>query len=225
MNDDATIAVVGLGYVGLPLAVEFGKKFRTVGFDLSAAKIEAYRRYVDPTREVSTEELRAATRLSVTDDPAQLGLADFIVVAVPTPIDEAHQPDFGPLLGASESVGRNLKRGATVVFESTVYPGATEEICIPVIERHSGMQWRRDFFVGYSPERINPGDREHFADAHHQGRIRRFARNARAGRRDLRQHHHRRRAPGEQHQGCRSGKGHREHAARSHNIALMNEPR
>jgi UDP-N-acetyl-D-galactosamine dehydrogenase len=161
MNDDATIAVVGLGYVGLPLAVEFGKKFRTVGFDLSAAKIEAYRRHVDPTREVSTEELRAATRLSVTDDPAQLGLADFIVVAVPTPIDEAHQPDFGPLLGASESVGRNLKRGATVVFESTVYPGATEEICIPVIERHSGMQWRRDFFVGYSPERINPGDREH----------------------------------------------------------------
>jgi UDP-N-acetyl-D-galactosamine dehydrogenase len=148
MIDDATIAVVGLGYVGLPLAVEFGKKFRTVGFDLSAAKIEAYRRHVDPTREVSTEELRAATKLSVTNDPTQLGLADFIIVAVPTPVDEAHQPDFGPLLGASESVGRNLKRGATVVFESTVYPGATEEICIPVIEKHSGMQWRRDFFVG-----------------------------------------------------------------------------
>jgi UDP-N-acetyl-D-galactosamine dehydrogenase len=161
MIDDATIAVVGLGYVGLPLAVEFGKKFRTVGFDLSAAKIEAYRRHVDPTREMSSEELRAATKLAVTNDPAQLGLADFIVVAVPTPVDEAHQPDFGPLLGASESVGRNLKRGATVVFESTVYPGATEEICIPVIEKHSGMQWRRDFFVGYSPERINPGDREH----------------------------------------------------------------
>jgi UDP-N-acetyl-D-galactosamine dehydrogenase len=161
MIDDVTIAVVGLGYVGLPLAVEFGKKFRTVGFDLSAAKIEAYRRHVDPTREMSSEELRAATKLAVTNDPAQLGLADFIVVAVPTPVDEAHQPDFGPLLGASESVGRNLKRGATVVFESTVYPGATEEICIPVIEKHSGMQWRRDFFVGYSPERINPGDREH----------------------------------------------------------------
>jgi len=159
--DDATIAVVGLGYVGLPLAVEFGKKFTTVGFDLSAAKIDAYRRHVDPTREVSTDELRAASRLSVTNDPAQLALADFIVVAVPTPVDDAHQPDFAPLLGASESVGRNLKRGATVVFESTVYPGATEEICIPVIEKHSGMQWRRDFFVGYSPERINPGDREH----------------------------------------------------------------
>jgi len=161
MVDDTTIAVVGLGYVGLPLAVEFGKKFRTVGFDLSAAKIDAYRRHVDPTREVSTDELRAATKLEVTNDPTQLGLADFIVVAVPTPVDEAHQPDFGPLLGASESVGRNLKRGATVVFESTVYPGATEEICIPMIEKHSGMQWRRDFFVGYSPERINPGDREH----------------------------------------------------------------
>ena len=161
MIDDATIGVVGLGYVGLPLAVEFGKKFATVGFDLSAAKIDAYRRHVDPTREVSTEELRAASRLSVTNDPTQLALADFIVVAVPTPVDEAHQPDFGPLLGASEAVGRNLKRGATVVFESTVYPGATEEICIPVIEKHSGMQWRRDFFVGYSPERINPGDREH----------------------------------------------------------------
>ena len=161
MVDDTTIAVVGLGYVGLPLAVEFGKKFRTVGFDLSAAKIDAYRRHVDPTREVSPDELRAATKLEVTNDPTQLGLADFIVVAVPTPVDEAHQPDFGPLLGASESVGRNLKRGATVVFESTVYPGATEEICIPMIEKHSGMQWRRDFFVGYSPERINPGDCEH----------------------------------------------------------------
>src|SRR5437660_3920115 len=159
--DDVTIAVVGLGYVGLPLAVEFGKKFSTVGFDLSNAKIESYRRHVDPTREVSGDELRAASKLAVTDDPAQLARADFIVVAVPTPVDDAHQPDFGPLLGASEAVGRNLKRGATVVFESTVYPGATEEICIPVIERHSGMQWRRDFFVGYSPERINPGDREH----------------------------------------------------------------
>jgi len=161
MIDNVTIAIVGLGYVGLPLAVEFGKKFTTVGFDLSAAKIDAYRRHVDPTREVSGDELRAASKLAVTNDPAELRRADFIIVAVPTPVDEAHQPDFGPLLGASEAVGRNLKRGATVVFESTVYPGATEEICIPVIEKHSGMQWRRDFFVGYSPERINPGDREH----------------------------------------------------------------
>jgi UDP-N-acetyl-D-glucosamine/UDP-N-acetyl-D-galactosamine dehydrogenase len=156
-----TIAVVGLGYVGLPLAVEFGKKYPTIGFDLSASKVDAYRRHVDPTGEVSSEELRAASRLRATTDPAALKDADFVVVAVPTPIDEAHQPDFRPLLGASESVGRNLKRGATIVYESTVYPGATEEICIPVVEKHSGMKWKQDFFVGYSPERINPGDKEH----------------------------------------------------------------
>ncbi len=161
MNTKRTLAVVGLGYVGLPLAVEFGKYFRTIGFDLSAKKVAAYRTFVDPTGEVTTEQLRAATLLEVTTDATQLREADFVVVAVPTPIDEAHQPDFGPLLSASESVGRNLKRGAIVVFESTVYPGATEEICVPIIEKHSGMTWRKDFFVGYSPERINPGDREH----------------------------------------------------------------
>ena len=156
-----TIAVVGLGYVGLPLAVEFGKRYTTIGFDLAEAKIAAYRRGFDPTGEVSEADLHAAGGLEYTTDASRLGRADFIVVAVPTPVDDAHQPDFGPLLGASESVGRHLRRGATVVFESTVYPGATEEICVPVIERHSGLQWRRDFFVGYSPERINPGDREH----------------------------------------------------------------
>ncbi|HSV18642.1 MAG TPA: nucleotide sugar dehydrogenase [Casimicrobiaceae bacterium] len=156
-----TIGVVGLGYVGLPLAVEFAKRYRTIGFDLSQAKIDAYRDKHDPTGEVSRAELEAAKGLEVTTDAAALREADFLIVAVPTPIDEAHQPDFGPLLGASESVGRNLRRGATVVFESTVYPGATEEICVPVIERVSGLAWKRDFFVGYSPERINPGDREH----------------------------------------------------------------
>jgi UDP-N-acetyl-D-galactosamine dehydrogenase len=156
-----TVAVVGLGYVGLPLAVEFGKKHPTIGFDLSAAKVDAYRRHVDPTGEVSTDELKAAAQLRVTTDPAALKDADFVIVAVPTPIDEAHQPDFRPLLGASESVGRNLRRGATIVYESTVYPGATEEICIPVVERHSGLKWKEGFFVGYSPERINPGDKEH----------------------------------------------------------------
>jgi UDP-N-acetyl-D-glucosamine/UDP-N-acetyl-D-galactosamine dehydrogenase len=161
MTDSTTIAVVGLGYVGLPLAVEFGKQYPTIGFDLSQAKIDAYRRGIDPTGEVSGSELAAARKLEVTSDPGALKRADFIVVAVPTPVDEAHQPDFGPLLGASESVGRNLRRGAIVVFESTVYPGATEEICVPVLERHSGLEWQRDFFVGYSPERINPGDREH----------------------------------------------------------------
>ncbi|NLD69897.1 MAG: nucleotide sugar dehydrogenase [Limnobacter sp.] len=155
------VAVIGLGYVGLPLAVEFGRVFDTIGFDLSTQKIAHFRRHEDPTGEVSREQFEAASRLQVTDDPKLLGDADFLVVAVPTPIDDAHQPDFTPLISASVSCGRNMKRGATVVYESTVYPGATEEICIPVLERESGMKWKEDFHVGYSPERINPGDREH----------------------------------------------------------------
>jgi len=155
------VAVVGLGYVGLPLAVEFGKKRKTIGFDMSRVKIENYRRFIDPTGEMSGADLRAADQLTVTTDAAALAEADFIIVAVPTPVDSAHQPDFGPLVSASESVGKNLKRGAIVVYESTVYPGATEEVCIPILEKFSGMQWMRDFHVGYSPERINPGDKEH----------------------------------------------------------------
>jgi UDP-N-acetyl-D-galactosamine dehydrogenase len=156
-----TIAVVGLGYVGLPLAVEFGKKFKTVGYDLSEAKVAAYRQFCDPTGEIATEDLQAAQHLEVTTNSCRLASADFIVVAVPTPVDVAHQPDFGPLISASETVGCHMKRGATVVYESTVYPGATEEVCIPILEQHSGMKWRQDFHVGYSPERINPGDKEH----------------------------------------------------------------
>ncbi|AKU13264.1 UDP-glucose/GDP-mannose dehydrogenase family protein [Azoarcus sp. CIB] len=155
-----TVAVIGLGYVGLPLAVEFGKKFKTLGFDLSASKVAAYREYYDPTGEVSGEDLRAATMLSCHADAGVIAEADFVVVAVPTPVGEAHQPDFSPLVGASRTVGQNLKRGAIVVFESTVYPGATEEVCIPIIERESGLKWKDGFFVGYSPERINPGDKE-----------------------------------------------------------------
>ena len=155
------VGVVGLGYVGLPLAVEFAKQYRTIGFDLSARKIEAYRRHVDPVGEVTAAELDDAKGLEPTTDPAGLREADFIIVAVPTPVNEAHQPDFRPLVSASETIGCHLKRGATIVYESTVYPGATEEICIPVIERRSGMKWKEDFFVGYSPERINPGDKEH----------------------------------------------------------------
>ncbi|MBP6763180.1 MAG: nucleotide sugar dehydrogenase [Thauera sp.] len=155
-----TIAVIGLGYVGLPLAVEFGKKFRTIGFDLSAEKVAAYREFNDPTGEVSAEDLRAATQLTCHTDPAMLREADFVVIAVPTPVDDAHQPDFTPLVKSSETAGRHLKRGAIVVYESTVYPGATEEVCIPILERESGMKWKQDFFVGYSPERINPGDKE-----------------------------------------------------------------
>ena len=155
-----TIAVVGLGYVGLPLAVEFGKKFRTIGFDLSVEKIESYKRHIDPTGEVSRDDLKAAVLLEVGTDPAVLREADFVIVAVPTPVDDAHQPDFSPLVSSSKAVGQNLKQGAIVVFESTVYPGATEEVCIPIIERESGKTWKKDFFVGYSPERINPGDKE-----------------------------------------------------------------
>jgi UDP-N-acetyl-D-glucosamine/UDP-N-acetyl-D-galactosamine dehydrogenase len=156
-----TVAVVGLGYVGLPLAVEFGKRFRTIGLDLSEEKIQSYKRHTDPTGEVSTAELKAAHRLLPTTDAAALRDADFVVVAVPTPVDVGHVPDFSPLIGASIAVGKNLKRGAIVVFESTVYPGATEEVCIPLLEKHSGLRWKTDFFVGYSPERINPGDKVH----------------------------------------------------------------
>jgi UDP-N-acetyl-D-galactosamine dehydrogenase len=161
MKADEVIAVVGLGYVGLPLAVEFGKKTKTIGFDLSASKVENYKKFIDPTGEVSTEQLKAAQHLEVTTDPSLLAQADYIVVAVPTPVDIAHNPDFTPLAGASKTVGQHMKRGAIVVFESTVYPGATEEVCIPIMEKESGMKWKEDFHVGFSPERINPGDKEH----------------------------------------------------------------
>ena len=156
-----TVAVVGLGYVGLPLAVEFGKRRPTVGFDLSRRKIANLERRIDTTGEVPVAELEKARRLRVTPDPAGLEEADFIIVAVPTPINAARQPDLAPLESASATVGRHLKPGAIVVYESTVYPGATEEVCVPILEKHSGMRWRQDFHVGYSPERINPGDREH----------------------------------------------------------------
>ncbi|MCL4743901.1 MAG: nucleotide sugar dehydrogenase [Burkholderiaceae bacterium] len=156
-----TVAVVGLGYVGLPLAVEFARVMPTIGYDLAESKIASFRRFEDPTGEVSREQFEQARHLSVSSDPAALAAADFIVVAVPTPIDDAHQPDFSPLVGASRAVGKHMKRGAIVVYESTVYPGATEEVCIPVLEQASAMTWKRDFHVGYSPERINPGDKEH----------------------------------------------------------------
>ncbi len=156
-----TVAVIGLGYVGLPLAVAFGQRFKTIGYDLSAAKVVAYQSFSDPTGEISSAELRAATQLECTTDPCRLASADFLILAIPTPVDAANLPDFGPLIAASITAGQHLKRGATVIYESTVYPGATEEICIPVLEQHSGLKWREDFHVGYSPERINPGDREH----------------------------------------------------------------
>ena len=174
-SKEIVVGVIGLGYVGLPLAVEFGKKFRTIGFDLSVKKIEAYKQFIDPTGELNTDSLRAAIRtggLEPTSDPKALIDADFIIIAVPTPVDQAHIPDFTPLIGATRFAGQNMKSGATVIYESTVYPGATEEICIPILEQESGMKWGaspsnatefngRNFFVGYSPERINPGDKEH----------------------------------------------------------------
>jgi UDP-N-acetyl-D-galactosamine dehydrogenase len=156
-----TVAVIGLGYVGLPLVVEFGKRMRTIGFDIAVNKVAACQRGTDPSRELPDEALTAAIHAIYTTDGAMLAEADIIIVAVPTPVNEAHIPDFKPLIGASTSAGRNLKRGAIVVYESTVYPGATEEVCIPVLEQESGLKWKQDFFVGYSPERINPGDKEH----------------------------------------------------------------
>src|SRR3990167_5040634 len=157
----SVVAVIGLGYVGLPLVVEFGKHFRTIGFDIAQAKVASCRNGVDPSRELTDDEMRSSPHAVYTADPAMLGEADIIVVAVPTPVDDAHIPDFRPLIGSSTSVGSNMKKGAVVVYESTVYPGATEDVCIPVLERESGLKWKQDFFVGYSPERINPGDKEH----------------------------------------------------------------
>ncbi len=156
-----TVCVVGLGYVGLPVAVEFGKRRTTVGFDLATKKVERLKQFNDPTGEVSSDELRKARMLTVTDDPAGIRQADYVIIAVPTPVNAARQPDFSPLESASELVGKNLKPGAIVVYESTVYPGTTEEICVPILEKHSGMRWKDGFHVGYSPERINPGDKEH----------------------------------------------------------------
>lgn len=158
---DVNIAVIGLGYVGLPLVVEFGKHSRTIGLDISAAKVASCQTGKDPSRELPDEEMVKAVHAEYSSDPAILAEADIIIVAVPTPVDEAHRPDFNPLIGASISAGRNMKKGVTVIYESTVYPGATEEVCVPVLERESGMKWKKDFFIGYSPERINPGDREH----------------------------------------------------------------
>lgn len=155
------LAVVGLGYVGLPLAVAFGKHFSTIGFDIAPERVRLCQAGQDPSRELSAAEMAAATHAVFTSDAADLAGADILVVAVPTPVDQAHIPDFGPLVAAATSVGRHMRPGATVVFESTVYPGATEEVCIPALERASGLRWKQDFFVGYSPERINPGDKDH----------------------------------------------------------------
>lgn len=160
-SDVKPIAVIGLGYVGLPLAAEFGKSRPVIGFDINAGRIDALRAGHDATQEVSPEELAAAAQLTFTSDPADMAHASIYIVTVPTPIDAHKRPDLTPLLKASETLGGILKRGDIVIYESTVYPGATEEDCVPVLERVSGLTFNVDFFAGYSPERINPGDKAH----------------------------------------------------------------
>ena len=158
--DNAKIAIIGLGYVGLPLAVEFGKQFDVMGFDIHAARIEQLRAGVDHTQETSAEELASASRLRYTTDLEALRDCTVFIVTVPTPVDEVKRPDFTPLIKASQSIGKVLKRDDVIIYESTVYPGATEEICVPELERTSGLKFNVDFTVGYSPERINPGDKQ-----------------------------------------------------------------
>lgn len=159
--DNIKIGVIGLGYVGLPLAVEFGRKRSVVGFDINSKRIDELRKAVDSTLEVGSDDLRAATSLQFTNALDDLRQCNFFIVTVPTPIDEHKRPDLTPLIRASEMVGKVLKLGDIVVYESTVYPGASEEECVPILERQSGLKFNFDFFCGYSPERINPGDKEH----------------------------------------------------------------
>ncbi|HLU01400.1 MAG TPA: Vi polysaccharide biosynthesis UDP-N-acetylglucosamine C-6 dehydrogenase TviB [Advenella sp.] len=158
---DIKLAIVGLGYVGLPLAVEFGKKRSVLGFDINQKRIKELQGGVDHTLEVSSEELAEAGQLAYSADPAELAKCNVYIVTVPTPIDDYKQPDLTPLIKASETIGKVLKKGDIVIYESTVYPGATEEDCVPVLEKFSGLTFNKDFFAGYSPERINPGDKNH----------------------------------------------------------------
>lgn len=159
--DAARLGVIGLGYVGLPLAIEFGKRFPTLGLDINPARIAELQAGHDSTREVSAEELRQAPQLRYTAQAEDLADCNVYIVTVPTPVDACKRPDFSPLISASATVGRLLQTGDVVIYESTVYPGATEEVCVPILERESGLRFNSDFFAGYSPERINPGDKEH----------------------------------------------------------------
>ncbi|WP_130618200.1 Vi polysaccharide biosynthesis UDP-N-acetylglucosamine C-6 dehydrogenase TviB [Dyella amyloliquefaciens] len=159
--EDTKLAIIGLGYVGLPLAVEFGRRYDTVGFDINRGRIEELRGGRDSTLEVNSEELAEAKRLRFSSELADIADRNVYIVTVPTPIDSAKRPDLTPLMRASEALSKVLKRGDTVVYESTVYPGCTEEVCVPILEKGSGLVFNRDFFAGYSPERINPGDKQH----------------------------------------------------------------
>ena len=161
MDKNTKIAVIGLGYVGLPLAVHFGEKFHTTGLDLKTSIIDNCKNFQDPTGEVSTEDFKKANLFYPTSEPSDISDADYIIVAVPTPIDKARRPDLKYMESSSVTAGKFMKKGAVVIFESTVYPGVTEDICVPILEEMSGFKWKEDFHVGYSPERINPGDKEH----------------------------------------------------------------
>ncbi len=155
------IAIIGLGYVGLPLAVAFGKKYRVHGFDIKSERIAELQHGIDSTLECSSEELRAATKLSFSTDVASIADAQIYIVTVPTPTDCYNKPNLLPILSASKTIGQTLKKGDIVIYESTVYPGCTEEDCVPILARESGLRYNTDFFCGYSPERINPGDKQH----------------------------------------------------------------
>jgi len=159
--DNSVIAVIGLGYVGLPLAMEFGKRRTIIGFDIKASRIAELQAGKDSTLEVCHEEFRSAKQLKFTTDPQELHSCSVFIVTVPTPVDKANRPNMAPLVAACETVGFVMRRGAVVIFESTVYPGATEEVCVPMLEKFSGLKYNQDFFCGYSPERINPGDKSH----------------------------------------------------------------
>ncbi len=161
MDKDTKIAVIGLGYVGLPLAIHFGEKYHTTGLDLKQSIIDNCKLHKDPTGEVTREGFEKAVHFSPTSDPSKISDADYIIVAVPTPIDRARRPDLKYMESSSVTAGKYMKKGAVVIFESTVYPGVTEDICVPILEKESGFTWKKDFHVGYSPERINPGDKEH----------------------------------------------------------------
>ena len=161
MTQDKTIAIIGLGYVGLPLAVELGKKYHVIGFDININRIKELRAGKDSTLEVTPEELKAVDKLTYTDNPQKIAEASVFIVTVPTPVDNHKKPDLTPLIKASETVGKVLKKGDIVIYESTVYPGCTEDECVPILEKMSSLKFNQDFYCGYSPERINPGDKEH----------------------------------------------------------------
>jgi UDP-N-acetyl-D-glucosamine/UDP-N-acetyl-D-galactosamine dehydrogenase len=160
-RDQISIAVIGLGYVGLPLAATFGRRFKTLGFDINAKRVAELRQHHDHTLEVSEQELRESANLSFANDPEELKGCNVFIITVPTPIDDYKRPDLRPLESASRAVGRAIGKGGVAIYESTVYPGATEEVCVPIIEAESGLTFNQDFYAGYSPERINPGDKQH----------------------------------------------------------------